>query len=107
MKKAKEYAEELLRNNLNNESISSLLISLANEVKEIAETRHAKSNGAFVSIMKEQDLKWRAIARIVEDKLGLDTTITNRRLSTNGFMLFIKKHFPFVIPILEGVKDGR
>ena len=38
------------------------------EVKEIAEMRHAKSDLAFTAIIKEQDRKWKAIARRLNDK---------------------------------------
>jgi len=43
------------------------------EIKEIAEMRHAKSDLALMAIVKEQDQKWKAVARrLYAKKLSFD-----------------------------------
>jgi len=81
MKKAKDYIVEFNAN-----PTGEVLVSIANsfiaEIEEIAEMRHAKSNEAMIAIIIEQDRKWKAFARGIDD------------IKSDGFENLVKKFFP-------------
>lgn len=77
MKKAKEYAKDIL--SCNNESERQKVIldtadELINEIQEIAKTRNIKTNIALKSIILEQNRKWKAVCRRTnkEEKLLIE-----------------------------------
>lgn len=67
MKKAKEYYLELkpvLNSGPDGEiqkKISSIVIDLVSEMKDIMDMRKARSNAAMIAIIEEQNRKWNAI----------------------------------------------
>lgn len=62
--KAKEYLEEYLKDTRpENERLADVVIKFAQEIKTIGDARHARSEDSFVSIVKEQDDKWKAFVR--------------------------------------------
>jgi len=75
MKKAKEYAEELIPVMKTNDKNATLLMVqdiifklLKDETVELFETRHCKTNDAFIAILKEQNNKFKAIVRLTNAK---------------------------------------
>ena len=66
--KAKEYLQEYLGDARPiNERLTDIVLKFVSEVKTIGEARHAKSDMSLVAIIKEQDQKWRAFARMLPD----------------------------------------
>lgn len=84
MKKAKEYAAEvekrIFAGDDPDEIAKYIYLALTKEGYEIAETRHAKSEGAIKSIFEEQNNKWNAIVRR-----------TNIGMVKDGFMALTEK----------------
>ena len=63
--RAKEYAE-LFNKNRSIENLIEISGRFVKECIEIAETRKAKSDSALIAILNEQDLKWKAFARLID-----------------------------------------
>ena len=75
--KAIEYAEQFKKTfeSDENKAVSDLMIGLLKEGQEIIKQRHAKKNSAIISILREQNLKWKACCNIINkdiDMLNLD-----------------------------------
>ena len=83
--KAKEYAEKY-KANPTPQCLGRIAVEMLVEVKGIAESRHAKSDDALISILNEVINKWRAFAKIVGDE----------SISTDGLKQLIVKDFPFI-----------
>ena len=89
MTKAKEYAERYLdsfKSGSQVEALRDILSDLAGEVKEIATQRHVRTNESLVTILKEQENKWKAIVRIVNN----DPTAAKDQLKLSGFRSIIR-----------------
>ena len=96
--KAKEYfakyedimgIKEEIRVGSDEEKRGKLLMQdLIDEVDAIIALRHAETDGAIISILKEQNDKWNAICRISEKKYG------GSLLLTNGFAHLWEKRIP-------------
>lgn len=69
--KAKEYAEYYQTRLAEGSDSAQTLIGIArqfiDEVESLCKDRHAVSDAAFIAVLKEQDKKWRAFARLVPD----------------------------------------
>lgn len=75
MKKAKEYAAEIIA--VINDSTSDLILDVirkaiigigCDETKELIEKRHISEEDGFVSILREQNNKYKTVARLVNEK---------------------------------------
>ena len=75
MKKAKEYAAEILA--VINDSDSEVILDVirkaiigigCDETKELLEKRHISEEDGFVSVLREQNNKYKTIARLVNEK---------------------------------------
>ena len=82
--KAKECADIYKANPCDN-TLMEIVDSFIKEIKEIAEIRHVKYDIGFVSILSEQDRKWRAFTRLCPD------------IRPDGFRIMVFKHFPFLL----------
>jgi len=78
------------------------------EIGEIAKQRNALYDPAFLSIISEQDKKWRKYVRLMEGKTG---TIT---LNPDGFLICIVdfmpdlgRYFPKHVEMLKEMKKAR
>lgn len=89
MKKAKEYAAEF-EADPTRETLRGIAHAFMVEVKEIIATRNARSNSALLSILDEQDRKWRAFARRIEG------------VRPDGFERLVKEVFPEVHVVWRG-----
>lgn len=65
MKKAAEYAAEF-KTSPTEQTLFDIAQAFVDEVKELVEMRNAKSNEACVSILDEQDRKWKAFSRRID-----------------------------------------
>lgn len=75
--KAIEYAEQFKKTfeDDENKAVSDLILGLFKEGQEIIKQRHAKKDSAIMSILREQNLKWKACCNIInkeQDILKLD-----------------------------------
>jgi hypothetical protein len=70
MKKAKEYAQQLLdckdNKELIDKELSKIITQLCSEIVDLSNNRKIEKESALKSIIKEQDQKWKAICNIVE-----------------------------------------
>ena len=64
--------------------------SFLKEIDEIAKMRHAKRNEAYLSILDEQERKWKAFARQFED------------IREDGFENAVEDLFPEVYEVWRG-----
>ncbi len=85
MKKAKEYAEQY-KANPTIQTLAEIVKEMVLEIREIYEMRHGKSDGALKAIFNEQEEKWRAFVRLVDDP----------NIAQDGFRNFCQKYFPEV-----------
>lgn len=83
--KAREYVEKY-KANPTPQTLGEIVKEMVFEIEEIAKMRHARSNEAFISIFEEQDRKWRAFVRMVNDP----------NIRPDGFMKFCQMYFPEV-----------
>ena len=78
-----EYASTLLLyyENKNEQAINDIItkiyMALCDDVEEICETRHSRSNDTFFGAIKEVNDKWNAIRRGFEKKIGLPALAKN------------------------------
>ena len=80
---SKEYAV-IYKNNPCDETLMTIAEAFFREIKEIAEKRHIQYDIGFVSILDEQDRKWRAFARLCPE------------IKQDGFRRLVFKQFPFL-----------
>ena len=83
--RANEYAAKYAATPTNG-TLTGIAFAMLLETKELAETRHAQSTEALISILNEQIDKWRSFA----SKVG-DGTI-----NPDGLKMLIAKDFPFI-----------
>lgn len=98
--KAKEYAQQYnaaKTEEEKKEAIRKIIVGFVAEVKSLAQARKAVSNSALASIVKEQDDKWRAFARLVEDKT----------VDPDGFKNFNIRRFPYICNLLGWEKPNH
>lgn len=63
--KAKEYAK-LFNGNPCSETLVKIGIDFDIETSNLVRSRKVKTDKAFLSVLKEMDLKWRSFARLTE-----------------------------------------
>lgn len=113
MKKAKEYAREYIENPTD-EALGEIVWQISvNEVKELFEqrgvteariaARHSPGNATFtiISILDQQNDKWKAFARRVNAALGV------HHLKEDGFEALLKKNFPSAWTMWKGQLNPR
>jgi hypothetical protein len=69
--KAIEYADKFFKDSIiigENEAIKNLVFDLLREGQDIIKQRHAKKDSAIMSILREQNLKWKACCNIINRK---------------------------------------
>lgn len=91
VRKAQEYAEEIVRRIGDGEDRTEVFretcIQMLEEIKEIAEVRHARSDGAIAAIFEEQHRKWMSIVRRLPPAESED-------LREDGLMRLTRKALP-------------
>jgi len=65
--KAKEYLAQYNAAADKDEALNKVVLGLLNELKTILDQRNARSNHAVIAVLREQDQKFRAFARMVTD----------------------------------------
>lgn len=103
--KAKEYVEEYANTILLfyqnrqldeiDKIIKTIFISLSEEVEDICEMRHSRSNDTLFGAIKQENDKWNAIRKSFEKKIGLPV------LKRDGFVRFWFKEIPLVQHLYE------
>jgi len=89
--KAKEYLEKFekeLPEVGDTQATTNLINMFVGEIKDLIDVRHASSEEAVVSILRELNQKWNALSRL--DK--------KRRFKPNGFIKFVKHRAAQVMP---------
>lgn len=90
MKKAKEYAADILSCMHDEQDLMEEIRKTANqmiqEIREIAEKRNIKTNRALKAILLEQNQKWKAICKIVNKEKLI--------LRENGFLELLQAEVP-------------
>jgi len=81
--KAKEYAQKYRDEGQTLDSLLSIWKSIFFEFRDIADKRHAETNGAAYAIYKELDQKWKAFAREFKGEVNQD-----------GFSVLLKEFSP-------------
>jgi len=87
--KAKEYADLLLKSEDKKTEIQKIMFSFLKEVVDIANMRKAKSDSALFSILREQEQKFLAFARIINSQEKCEIGI-----NPEGFTNLLKIHMP-------------
>jgi len=82
--KAKDYAQRF-KDDPTDETLMEIAHDSFREVKEIGEMRHVQYDIGFLSILDEQDRKWRAFARMCPE------------INPLGFRTLVFKQFPFLV----------
>jgi len=94
--KAKDYAEQFLKDEQTMSDIdctSKAFIAFVDEIIEIKEARSVSTEPGLIAIVKEQDQKWKAFCQIVnKDK---------PRFKEDGFLTLLIKELPWLEPILK------
>ena len=98
MKKAKEYAKEIL-DIAEDEDLAAALIKAAQTVKdlfaeyeEIIKMRKITKYAAMLAVFKEQHIKWVAVCRRVNDRYAM--------LNENAFLEVIQEKMTMIYPNL-------
>jgi len=98
--RAKDYADRFL-NNPTNKELASIANDFIYELEKLLKTRKPKLVGGFVSIPTELDKKWRAFAKIVNEKEGkID-------IRPDGFEAIIYIKLPVIYRDWKGDKKER
>ena len=63
--KAKDYAKQF-NESPSVETLSNIAHAFIIECQTIGEVRHVQSESAMLAILNEQDLKWKAFARMID-----------------------------------------
>jgi len=92
MKKAKEYAAQIIESNHSQEVIKQVFHEMVNEIHEVSVARKVKSDKAIRAIILEQQQKWAAICRIVNKQQPV--------LDEKGFINLLKVAIPETEQIL-------
>ena len=88
MPKAKEYFEKYKKNICDKEILIELLKEMNKEVGDIAKVRHATSDDAIRAIVKEINLKWNALGKMLEKEYRQPV------LKEDGFLNYWKAKIP-------------
>jgi len=89
--RAKEYLakfEKDIQQVDDNQATTNLVNMFIGEIKNIIDVRHAATEGAVVSILRELNQKWNTLCRL--DK--------RRRFRKNGFIKYVKHRATQVMP---------
>ena len=89
--RAKEYLakfEKDIQQVDDNQATTNLINMFIGEIKNIIDVRHAATEGAVVSILRELNQKWNTLCRL--DK--------RRRFRKNGFIKYVKHRATQVMP---------
>ena len=89
--KAKEYLakfENDIRELNDDQATTGLVNMFIYEIKDMIDVRHAATEGAVVSILRELNQKWNTLCRL--DK--------KRRFKKNGFIKYVKHRATQVMP---------
>ena len=89
--KAKEYLakfEKDIQQVDDNQATTDLVNMFISEIKDMIDVRHAATEGAVVSILRELNQKWNTLCRL--DK--------RRRFRKNGFIKYVKHSATQVMP---------
>ena len=84
MMKSKEYAK-IYKDNPCDKTLMAILEAFFREVKEIAEMRHVQYDIGLLSVLDEQDRKWRAFTRLCPE------------IKPEGFRMMVFKQVPFLV----------
>lgn len=85
MKKAADYAK-MIDDNPTDETLKRVICELMLEFEELIVIRPAKTDEDGLAIVREQDVKWRAICR----------RVTKIELAEDGFRRYIYRNLPIV-----------
>jgi len=82
--KAIEYAEQFKKTFEidENKAVTDLIFGLFKEGQDIIKQRHAKKDSAIMSILREQNLKWKACCNIINKEQDI--------LNLNGYEMILK-----------------
>jgi len=69
--KAKDYAH-LFNQSPSPETLSRIGIDFDKETSELVKNRKVKTDQAFLSVLREMDLKWQAFAKLTEGAIKPD-----------------------------------
>jgi len=89
--RAKEYLakfEKDIQQVDDNQATTNLINMFIGEIKNMIDVRHAATEGAVVSILRELNQKWNTLCRL--DK--------RRRFRKNGFIKYVKHRATQVMP---------
>ena len=89
--KAKEYYEQYLKADNKEQEILVIARSFLDEIKQLMESRHAKSNASIIAILEELNKKWMRFASLANTDENSDYEVKYR-----AFRELIKKYFPLV-----------
>ena len=82
--KAKDYAQRF-KDDATDETLMEIAHDFFREVKEIAEMRHVQYDIGLISILDEQDRKWRAFTRMCP------------QIKPEAFRVLVFSQFPFLV----------
>ena len=94
--KAREYAEDY-KANPSLQKLGEIVSKIFLEIEGIAKIRHVKNDEAILSILTEQDQKWRTFVQLVGDS----------NINPAGFENFIKKRLPEAFDKWQAWKTDR
>lgn len=101
MKKAKQYATEILEAYVNHNEAEVLKVAAASikdlfaEVDEIQKARKAVQYRALLNILKEQHIKWLSICRIVNKEINI--------LNEGAFLGVVEAKMTMIYPNLMAI----
>ena len=93
--KAKDYAEQFFKDEQTMSDIdctSKVFVGFVTEIETISKTRNVSTTDGMLSIIKEQDRKWKAFCRIVNKDQPC--------FKEDGFLALLVKEMPWLGPIL-------
>ena len=80
--KAKDYAKQF-NDNPTKETLTSIGLAFDKETTELVKSRNVKTDTAFLSTLREMDLKWQAFAKL-----------TNGAIKPTGYRIIMEKLHP-------------
>ena len=100
--KAKEYYEKYKAGLISSEketylpAISGFISDLLNEAATVAETRHVRFDRGIIPILREQNMKYKAVIRLFEKEYGASP------IRENGFEIVLEDNFPGILKKMNG-----
>ena len=94
--KAKDYAEQFFKDEQTMSDIdctSKVFAGFVTEIETISKTRNVSTTDGMLSIIKEQDQKWKAFCRIINKD--------QPRFKEDGFLALLVKEMPWLGTMLE------